>query len=367
MDENAHRLKSVKVQYEKLERFVSLVFQRLGMPVADAAIAARVLVMADLRGVDSHGVIRLSPDKWYVKAIRDGIVNPNPRIRIVNETPASALIEGDGGMGMVVGQRAVELAIEKARRVGVGVVAARNSRHFGMAAYYAMLALPHDMIGISMTNAGRQVVPTFGQEAKYGTNPLCLAAPTREEPPFVLDMATTTAAAGKLEVAAQRGNPIPLGWALDEKSAPTADPRVAQQARKLLPLGSSRDGGSHKGYGLAIMVEILCGALTGSLACLTPPVTGIRGHFFGAIDISRFRPVEEFKQELDTLLRDLKSTTPERGQRRVYAAGEIEHETALERSANGIPLHLSILERLRELSRQLEVPYDLESSVPERG
>jgi L-2-hydroxycarboxylate dehydrogenase (NAD+) len=351
---------NIPVRHEKLERFVSLVFQRLGMAVADARITARVLVMADLRGVDSHGVIRLSWDKWYVKALRDGVINSSPKIRIVNETPATALIDGDGSMGMVVGHQAAELAVEKARQSGVGIVAVRNSRHFGMSAYYAMLALPHDMIGISMTNAGRQVVPTFGLEAKYGTNPLCLAAPALEEPPFVLDMATTTAAAGKLEVAARIGESIPLGWALDEKSEPTADPRAAQQARKLLPLGSTRDGGSHKGYGLAVMVEILCGVLSGTVACLTPPATGVRGHFFGAIDISRFRPVQEFKQELDDLLRDLKSTAPEKGRERIYVAGEIEHETALERSVRGIPLHPSTLGYLKELSQQLQVPYDLE-------
>jgi L-2-hydroxycarboxylate dehydrogenase (NAD+) len=350
----------VLIQRQKLERFVGLVFQQLGMPEADALTSAQVLVLADLRGVDSHGVIRLSPHKWYVKAIRDGIINPNPRIQVVNETPASALIEGDGGMGMVVGRRAAELAIEKARRVGVSMVAVRNSRHFGMSAYYAMLALPHDMIGISMTNAGRQVVPTFGREAKYGTNPICLAAPTLEEVPFVLDMATTTAAAGKLEVAARLGQPIPSGWALDEKSEPTKDPLAAQRARKLLPLGGTREGGSHKGYGLAIMVEILCGVLTGTLACVTPPDTGVRGHFFGAINIAAFRSVDEFKRELDNLIRYLKSTQPDRGQDRIYVAGEIEHETAQERSANGIPLHPSTLGRLRELSEQFNVPCDLE-------
>lgn len=350
----------ILVRHQRLERFVGLVFQRLGLPEADAMTAAKVLVMADLRGVDSHGVIRLSLHKWYVKALRDGIINPKPRVQIMSETPASALIEGDGGMGMVVGRQAAELAIEKARRVGVGMVAVRNSRHFGMSAYYAMLALPHEMIGISMTNAGRQVVPTFGQEAKYGTNPICLAAPTLEEIPFVLDMATTTAAAGKLEVAARSAHPIPLGWALDDKSEPTTDPLAAQRARKLLPLGGTRDGGSHKGYGLAVMVEILCGVLTGTLACTTPPETGVRGHFFGAINIAAFRPVEEFKRELDNLLRYLKSTPPEKGQNRVYVAGEIEHETTQERSVKGIPLHASTITRLRELSEQLNVPYDLE-------
>lgn len=316
--------------------------------------------MADLRGVDSHGVVRLSPHGWYVKALRDGIVNPKPDIRIVQETPASALVEGDGGLGMVVGHRATELAIEKARQVGVGVAVVRNSRHFGMSAYYAMLALPHDMIGISMTNAGRQVVPTFGREAKYGTNPISLAAPAGEEPPFILDMATTTAAAGKLEIAARRGNSIPPGWALDEKARPTSDPRVAQRARRLLPLGSTREGGSHKGYGLAIMIEILCGVLSGTVAALSPPEIGVRGHLFGAINIAFFRPVDAFKQDMDQLLRDLKSTAPAEGQDRVFVAGEIEHELAQERAAKGIPLHSSIIRGLRELSQQLNIPYDLE-------
>jgi LDH2 family malate/lactate/ureidoglycolate dehydrogenase len=351
---------SIRVDQQKLKRFASLVFQRLGVAGPDAMIAAEVLVMADLRGVDSHGVVRLSPHGWYVKALRDGIVNPKPDIRIVQETPASALVEGDGGLGMVVGHRATELAIEKARQVGVGVAVVRNSRHFGMSAYYAMLALPHDMIGISMTNAGRQVVPTFGREAKYGTNPISLAAPAGEEPPFILDMATTTAAAGKLEIAARRGNSIPPGWALDEKARPTSDPRVAQRARRLLPLGSTREGGSHKGYGLAIMIEILCGVLSGTVAALSPPEIGVRGHLFGAINIAFFRPVDAFKHDMDQLLRDLKSTAPAEGQDRVFVAGEIEHELAQERAAKGIPLHSSIIRGLRELSQQLNIPYDLE-------
>ncbi len=351
---------SVRVDHKKLKRFVSSVFQNLGVPNDDATIAAEVLVMADLRGVDSHGVVRMSPHNWYVKAIRDGLMNPRPQIRMVQETPAGALIEGDSGLGMVVGHGAAELAIKKARQVGVGFVGVRNSRHFGMSAYYAMLALPHDMIGISMTNAGRQVVPTFGQEAKYGTNPICVAAPAGEEMPFVLDMATTTAAAGKLEIAARLGKSIPLGWALDEEARPTTDPRVAQRGRKLLPLGGSREGGSHKGYGLAIMVEILCGVLTGTVAALSPPTTGVRGHFFGAINIASFRPVEEFRREMDLLIRELRRTRPAEGQERVYVAGEIEFETATERAANGIPLHASILKGLRELSKELSIPYDLE-------
>ena len=351
---------SARVDHGKLYRFVTLVFQKLGVSEQDAKIAAQVLVMADLRGVDSHGVMRLNLHTWYVKGLRDGEINPRPKIEVVSEAPSVALVDGDGGLGMVVGHRAMEVAIKKAAEVGVGLVGVRNSRHFGMAACYAMLALPHDMIGISMTNASRQVVPTFGSEARYGTNPLCLAAPCGAELPFVLDMATTTAAAGKLEVAARLGGMIPLGWALDEKQRPTRDPRAAQKARRLLPLGGTREGGSHKGYGLGIMVEILSGILTGTIAALGSRESAARGHFFGAINIGSFRPVDDFKRYMDTLLRELKSTPPMEGEERVFFAGEIEHETAEERTAKGIPLHRSVLDGLRELSRELSISYDLE-------
>jgi L-2-hydroxycarboxylate dehydrogenase (NAD+) len=253
----------------------------------------------------------------------------------------------------------MELAVAKAKQSGIGMVGVRNSRHYGMSAYYAMQALAHDMIGIAMTNASRQVVPTFGREARFGTNPMCFAVPAERELPFVLDMATTTAAAGKLELAARMEKAIPLGWALNESAQATDDPRVAQKARRLLPLGGSRDSGSHKGYGLAIVVEILCGVLTGTLTALNADQDP-RGHFFGAIRIDAFRPLAEFKQDMDRLIQELKSTPPIAGQDRVYVAGEIEFETAEERSERGIPLLPSVLKGLRDVSEQLGVPYDLE-------
>jgi L-2-hydroxycarboxylate dehydrogenase (NAD+) len=188
---------------------------------------------------------------------------------------------------------------------------------------------------------------------------MCFAVPADKELPFILDMATTTAAAGKLEIAARHADPIPFGWALNENAEPTADPRVAQKARRLLPLGGSREGGSHKGYGLAIVVEILCGVLTGTITALNENQDP-RGHFFGAIRIDSFRPADEFKRDMDRLVRELKSTPPVEGQARVYVAGEIEFETANERAANGIPLHDSVLKGLRDVSEQLGVPYDLE-------
>jgi len=348
-----------RINHEKLSRFVQAAFEKLGVPAADAQIAAETLVAADLRGVDTHGVIRFSLHAWYVKWLSDGSMTAKPNIRVISETPSTALLDGDRGMGMVIGHRAMALAIEKAKQCGIGMVGVRNSRHYGMSAQYAMQALAHDMIGISMTNASRQVVPTFGREARFGTNPMCFAVPADKELPFVLDMATTTAAAGKLELAARLEKSIPTGWALDENAKATDDPRVAQKARRLLPLGGSRDNGSHKGYGLAILVEILCGVLTGTLTALNADQDP-RGHFFGAIRVDAFRPVTEFKRDMDRLIRELKSTPPIQGQNRVYVAGEIEFETAEERAERGIPLLPSVLKGLREVSEQLDMPYNLE-------
>jgi L-2-hydroxycarboxylate dehydrogenase (NAD+) len=348
-----------RINHEKLTRFVQAAFEKLGVAGRDAQIAAEALVAADLRGVDTHGVIRFSPHAWYVKWLSEGSMTAKPNIRVISETPSTALLDGDRGMGMVIGHRAMELAIDKAQSCGIGMVGVRNSRHYGMSAQYAMQALAHDMIGIAMTNAGRQVVPTFGREARFGTNPMCFAVPADKELPFVLDMATTTAAAGKLELAARLEKSIPTGWALDEKAQATQDPRVAQKARRLLPLGGSRDNGSHKGYGLAVLVEILCGVLTGTVTALNTDQDP-RGHFFGAIRVDAFRPVAEFKKDMDRLIRELKSTPPIEGQRRVYVAGEIEFETAEERAERGIPLLPSVLKGLREVSEQLGLPYNLE-------
>ena len=347
------------IDHRKLARFVAAAFEKLGVPKDDAEIGANVLVQADLRGVDTHGVIRFNPHSWYVKWLTDGSMTACPNIRVISESGSAALLDGDRGIGMVIGHRAMEVAIRKARESGIGMVAVRNSRHYGMSAYYSMRALPHDMIGIAMTNASRQVVPTFGRESRFGTNPMCFAVPADKQLPFVLDMATTTAAAGKLELAARQGKLIPLGWALNELAEPTDDPRVAQQARRLLPLGGSREGGSHKGYGLAIMVEILCGVLTGTLTALNADQDP-RGHFFAAIRLDTFRPVDEFKRDMDRLIGALKSTAPVEGQDRVYVAGEIEFETAKERAEHGIPLLPSVLKGLREVGEQLGVRYDLE-------
>jgi len=348
-----------RIDHQRLIDFVRSSFEKLGVSGIDAQIAADALVAADLRGVDTHGVIRFNPHAWYVKWLSESSMTARPNVRVVSETASTALLDGDRGMGMVIGHRAMEMAIAKAKQSGIAMVGVRNSRHYGMSAYYAMQALAHDMIGIAMTNASRQVVPTFGREPRFGTNPMCFAVPAAKELPFVLDMATTTAAAGKLELAVRLGKGIPSGWALDENANATHDPRVAQKARRLLPLGGSRESGSHKGYGLAVLVEILCGVLTGTLTALNTDQDP-RGHFFGAIRIDAFRPLAEFKADMDRLIRELKATPPIEGEKRVYVAGEIEFETAEERSERGIPLHPSVLKGLREVSERLGVPYDLE-------
>ena len=357
MENSAEQM--TRVEHRKLRRFVVSSFEKLGVPKEDAEIAANALVQADLRGVDTHGVIRFSPHAWYVKWLKEGSMTARPKIRVISENASTALIDGDCGMGMVIGHRAMEMAIEKAQSAGVAMVGVRNSRHYGMSAYYSMMALPHDMIGIAMTNASRLVVPTFGREARFGTNPMSFAVPADKQLPFVLDMATTTAAAGKLELAARLGKAIPGGWALDEKAAQTTDPRVAQKARRLLPLGGTRESGSHKGYGLAVLVEILCGVLTGTLTALNANQDP-RGHFFSAIRVDAFRQVAEFKRDMDRLIAELRSTPPVVGQERVYVAGEIEFETAQERAEHGIPLHDSALKGLRAVAEQVGVPYNLE-------
>ncbi|MBI4233010.1 MAG: Ldh family oxidoreductase [Chloroflexi bacterium] len=343
------------VSGEKLKALVSQVFQKLGVPKQDADTAADVLVLADLRGVDSHGVSNYV-QSIYVPGLTERRMNPRPSIQVVRETPVTALVDGDSGLGLVVGVRAMELAIRKAQAAGVGFVTVRNSRHYGMAQYYSLMALPHDMVGLSMTNATPIVTPTFGREPRYGTNPLSVAVPAGQEPPFVLDMATSTVAMGKVILAERMGVPLPLGWAADAQGTPTTDAVAAREARRLLPLGGTREQGSHKGYGLALVVDILSGILSGvgggPMVQSGSPV----GHFFGALRVDAFRPVGEFKAMMDAYLREMKSTPPAPGQERVYYAGLMEYEMEQHRRRHGIPLHPQVVAYLRGLCGELGVP-----------
>jgi len=343
----------------------------MDVPAEDAFITADVLVLADLRGVDSHGVARL---RRYVDGLRNGVMMARPNICVIHETPATALIDGGAGLGQPVSVRAMRMAIDKASQVGAGFVAVRNSNHYGIAGYYAMMALARDMIGISMTNADVLVVPTFGRDAMLGTNPISVAAPAGQERPFVLDMATSAVPRGKLEVYDRLGKPIPLGWATDETGQPTTDAhRVLENFRSragggLLPLGGAgEEYGGHKGYGLALLVDVLSGVLPGAgyantIYPKTPegkPLPANVGHFFGAIRVDAFRPLDEFKATMDDIIRRLKNSAKAEGHNRIYIHGEKEFEMEDDRRANGIPLHPKVVADLQKIAKETGIEYNL--------
>ena len=297
-----------------------------------------------------------------------------PEVQVITETPTTALIDAGAGLGQPVSYRAMGRAIQKARDLGAGFVTVRNSNHYGIAGYYAMMALEHDCIGISMTNAAVLVVPTFGRDAMLGTNPISVAAPAGQERPFVLDMATSTVPRGKLEVYNRLEKPIPLGWATDETGTPTdSTGHVLENLKQragggLLPLGGAGELlGGHKGYGLALMVDILCAILSGAAYAdlVYPkdeqgkPLPSAIGHFFGAWRVDAFRPVEEFKAAMDDLQRRLKGTPKAEGQTRVYVHGEKEYEEAELRSREGIPLNPKVAADLRAIGEEVGVEYDL--------
>jgi len=348
---------TVKVGAEALQEFVAQVFARLEVPALQAVEAAEVLVNADVRGVDSHGVARLP---YYVDRLDKGLIESVTDISLVRESGASILVDGGNGLGQLVSKRAMEICIEKAGMNGSCMATVRNSNHFGAAAYYAMMALPHGMVGISMTNAYPLQPPTFGKKAMIGANPMAVAIPAGTEAPFVLDMSTSTVAFGKLEIANREGTAMPHGWALDKDGNPTTDPRAGMEGRTLLPLGGTRELGGHKGYGLALMVEILCGVLSGAAFGLAFVEQGLEvpmnlGHFFGAISLQAFSQVERFKEGMDDMLSALKVSSPAQGQERVYTAGELEYLCERERRQKGIPLNHVVADNLRQIGGRYDV------------
>jgi L-2-hydroxycarboxylate dehydrogenase (NAD+) len=358
-------VRTIRIRADAIRLFIADLFDRLGVPREEAQIAADVLVRADLRGVESHGVNNLFQ---YVDPLRKGTLNPAPEISIERESPIMALIDGDGGMGLVVGVRAMEICIAKAAVHGMSAVSVKRSRHFGMASYYALMCLPHEMIGVSLTNnATVGVVPTFGRQPMMSTNPISIVAPTNVEPPFELDFATSVVAMSKVGLAIRKGENIPFGWALDVEGRPTDNSQRAIDARRFLPLGGTRELGSHKGYGLAVAVDILTavlsGGMYGNLAQRNPPedekLRVGSSHFFAALRVDFFRPIEEFKAAMDDMLRALKDSERAEGHERIYTHGEMEFETEQERLRNGIPYHTSLVEYLRELASEFDVPLEI--------
>jgi L-2-hydroxycarboxylate dehydrogenase (NAD+) len=355
---------------ELLRGFILAVLERWGTPPHIAAVTAGLMVATDLRGVDSHGVGMLPRYReWH----RRGYIVPAAVPQVERDAGPTATIDGRQGWGHYVGSVAMELAIAKARAHGVGCVAVRNSNHYGAAANYSMMALAHDMIGISMTNSPwPATVPTFGRKPMLGTNPLSVAAPAGGERPFVLDMATSTVAIGKLHVASRWAKPIPAGWALDPTGQPTTDPNLALATRLLTPLGGTPDQGSHKGYGLSVMVDILAGVLSGAAhgdvlhRAAEPPSRADVGHFFGAVDVGRFRPLEAFKADVDDLLRSLKDSPRAEGAERVWVAGEPEWECEQTRRRAGIPLAPGLVAQLREVAAAAGIPFSLDAVAASR-
>lgn len=350
--------------YERLYAFSRKIFLKTGFNEVDAATAAKSLLSADLRGVDSHGVARLV---GYVRLKEAGRIDPNSKPSVIYETPSTAVVDGNAGLGLIIAPFAMAVAIRKAAEVGSGWVSVQNSSHFGIAGVHAMMALPHDMIGIAMTNASPLVAPTFSSDKLLGTNPIAVAIPAGEEAPFVADFATTTAANGKLEILQRKKMPVPNGWVQTKDGEASTDANELKQGGALLPLGGDREHGSHKGYMLGSIVDIFSGVLSGAnYGPFVPPFPvylqmpafmpgkGI-GHFFGAMRIDGFRPAEGFKKDMDNWIRQFKNAKPARGFERVIIPGEPEAEMELERRKTGIPLYQSVEAELKELGQRFSI------------
>ena len=353
--------------YQQLFNFTTTILQKIGCSENDSEIAARVLLSADLRGVDSHGVARLS---GYVRLWEVKRINTNPLIKILHETPSTAVVDGDSGLGLVVAPYAMNVAIEKAKRVGTGWVSAQNSNHFGIAGYHAMMALEHDMIGIALTNASPLVAPTFSIERLLGTNPICVVIPAGEEPPFVGDMATTTAANGKLEILQRKNGVAPPGWIQNKQGRSSTNPHELKAGGALLPLGGDKEHGSHKGYILGSVVDIFSAILSGAnygpwvppFPAYVPmpdeqPGKGI-GHFFGAMRIDAFRPADEFKKHMDKWIRRFRSAKTVEDQPKVIIPGDPEREMESLRMNKGIPLLNPVIEDLKFLGEKFKVQFE---------
>src|SRR4051794_36344360 len=337
----------VRVNAERLTELVAAFFRHNGMPAADAMISAKGIVLADLVGHESHGVSN-NLAGFYLPDLENGVVNPRPNISIVRESPSTATWEADHAMGFVVATRAMNDALDRADKVGSGWAAVGNSRHYGMAQIYSRMALARDMIGFSMTNGVTPgVVPFGGLDPKLGTNPISIAVPAGEEHPFVLDIATSTSAFGKIDNYQREGKQIPPTWALDRNGVPTTDPAEAKSAVKLLTFGGTKEGAAHKGYGLGVWVDIMCGALSGWGFIGKPGEEENVNHFFGAWNVNNFVPIERHKELMDERIRDLRSTTPAPGYKRVMVAGQPEFENLQDRSVNGVPLHPRVIETLK--------------------
>jgi len=338
--------------------------EKLGVPSEHAKIVADVMIQADLRGVDSHGIIRIY--SYYGNRLEGKNMNPLTPFKIVSETETTTLYDGANGLGHVVSWHAMKRCIEKAKKSNLAVATVRNSNHYGIAGYYAMMALEHDMIGISLTNSQALVAPTYGRTAVLGTNPISLVAPSYNRYPFVLDMATSVVPIGRIKVYEEKQEKIPLGWGIDNEGNVTDDPKKVKSGGPgaLMPLGGIDLMRGYKGYGLAMLVDVLCSALSGGsfLTQVGAPHEKKAcdvSHFFMAININAFRPVIDFKKQLDGMIDLLKAAPKSTGKDRIYIAGEKEFETAEYNEKNGVPVLKPVVQELISNGNRLGVPFDL--------
>lgn len=352
---------------EKLREFCTRVFLYFGVSKNDAEQAADVLACADLRGIDSHGVARMYS---YFGMLSEGHINPNAKVKVVRSTASTATVDGDNGLGLIVGPQANQIAMDMAEKAGSGWVSVCNTNHFGIAGYYVLQALERDLIGWAMTNSTKLVAPLWGAERMLGTNPIAIAFPGKEEPPIVIDLATSAAAYGKIEIARRKGEPIPTGWAINREGRNTTNPEELIHGGAMLPLGSERDRGGHKGYALAMMVDILCGPLSGANWGPFAPPFALRqeipkrsvgkgiGHFFGAMRIDGFIDADEFKRQIDDYVRVFRATKPAPGTKGPLIPGDPEREAEQVRRKSGVPLILPVIEDLRDISQRTGIPLE---------
>ena len=346
----------VLVPHESLRETVACIFEKMGVAPEDAEVGAEVLVATDLRGVETHGVSNML--RSYVQGYTQGTLNPRPDWRVVRESAATATIDADQGLAVILGPAAMNIAIEKARSVGMGAVTMYNAGHSGAIGHHAMLAARQDMVGMTATAGGLLVLPTFGAEPRMGTNPLAIAAPAKNEPFLLFDAATSAIAGNKLQLANRVGANMLGGWIAGTDGAPILDevPLPDRGQYYQLPLGGTREQGSHKGYGFSLMAEVLTSLLSGDQPTMVKPDGGGSHHYFAAYNIESFCDLDEFKDNMDAMLRTLRDTPPAPGHDRVIYPGLSEHEEEQRRRAHGIPLHKEVIEWFSDICAELQIP-----------
>ncbi|MCG8698350.1 MAG: Ldh family oxidoreductase [Bacteroidales bacterium] len=353
--------------YDYLLTFTQEVFEKMGCSTSDAEKTSKVFLAAELRGLPSHGMIRI---KDYYQLWKANRINTNPNIKVVHETPSTAVVDGDGAVGMVAATRSMEIAIEKAKNAGTGWVSTKGSNHFGIAGFYASMALEHDMIGMAMTNANPLVAPTFSVSRMLGTNPIAVAIPTKKYPPFLADFATTPIARGKLAVSEKKGEKVPLGYVQNKEGQPSDEPGILKDGGSMVTLGGSYEHGSHKGFCMSAIVDIFSAVLSGAnfgpfvppsvayLPVLDEKVGEGTGHFFGAMRIDAFQTADSFKAQMDKWIETFKNAEPAPGHDRVYIPGEPEMEKEDRISEEGINIIPAIADDLQEIANELGIKFE---------